>query len=66
MFGFGLVWFWFVFDDDINLTILILMFPAWGNLANILNNQHRHVEAEEAYRNALQYRGNMADVHYNL
>ena len=24
------------------------------------------MEAEEAYRNALGYRGNMADVHYNL
>ncbi|XP_076445785.1 protein O-mannosyl-transferase TMTC2-like [Babylonia areolata] len=39
---------------------------AWGNLANVLNNEGRVGEAEEAYRNALKYRGNMADVHYNL
>lgn len=39
---------------------------AWGNLANILNNQGNTVEAENAYRQALAYRGNMADVHYNL
>ena len=41
-------------------------FSAWGNLGNILNAQRRHVEAEAAYRHALFYRSNMADVHYNL
>ena len=41
-------------------------FPAWGNLGNILNAQKRHAEAEAAYRQALLYRSNMADVHYNL
>ncbi|XP_022098339.1 transmembrane and TPR repeat-containing protein 2-like isoform X2 [Acanthaster planci] len=39
---------------------------AWGNLANILKSQGKIGEAEEAYKNALSYRGNMADVHYNL
>ncbi|KAK7461646.1 hypothetical protein BaRGS_00038595, partial [Batillaria attramentaria] len=39
---------------------------AWGNLANVLNDKGREADAEEAYRNALKYRGNMADVHYNL
>ncbi|XP_046336395.1 protein O-mannosyl-transferase TMTC2-like isoform X2 [Haliotis rufescens] len=39
---------------------------AWGNLANVWNEQGRTSDAEEAYRNALRYRGNMADVHYNL
>ncbi|XP_064605710.1 protein O-mannosyl-transferase TMTC2-like [Liolophura sinensis] len=39
---------------------------GWGNLANIYYGQGRSSEAEAAYRNALKYRGNMADVHYNL
>ena len=43
-----------------------MLFVAWGNLANVLNSQGRHTEAELAYRNALLSRANMADVHYNL
>ncbi|KAK1790404.1 hypothetical protein P4O66_014311 [Electrophorus voltai] len=39
---------------------------AWGNLGNVLKNQGKMLEAEEAYRNALYYRGNMADMLYNL
>ncbi|XP_053271328.1 protein O-mannosyl-transferase TMTC2 [Pleuronectes platessa] len=39
---------------------------AWGNLGNVLKNQGKVAEAEEAYRNALHYRGNMADMLYNL
>uniref|UniRef100_A0AAY5EZJ8 Dolichyl-phosphate-mannose--protein mannosyltransferase n=1 Tax=Electrophorus electricus TaxID=8005 RepID=A0AAY5EZJ8_ELEEL len=39
---------------------------AWGNLGNVLKNQGKMLEAEEAYRNALYYRGNMADILYNL
>ncbi|CAL1527207.1 unnamed protein product [Lymnaea stagnalis] len=39
---------------------------AWGNLANIFNDKHEKEKAEEAYKNALKYRPNMADVHYNL
>ncbi|KAM8822150.1 protein O-mannosyl-transferase TMTC2-like isoform 1-T1 [Synchiropus picturatus] len=39
---------------------------AWGNLGNVLKNQGKMEEAERAYRNALHYRGNMADMLYNL
>ncbi|XP_035283189.1 protein O-mannosyl-transferase TMTC2 [Anguilla anguilla] len=39
---------------------------AWGNLGNVLKNQGKMAEAERAYRNALYYRSNMADMLYNL
>ncbi|XP_018620928.1 protein O-mannosyl-transferase TMTC2-like isoform X1 [Scleropages formosus] len=39
---------------------------AWGNLGNVLKNQGKTVEAERAYRNALYFRRNMADMLYNL
>uniref|UniRef100_A0AAY4EFG5 dolichyl-phosphate-mannose--protein mannosyltransferase n=1 Tax=Denticeps clupeoides TaxID=299321 RepID=A0AAY4EFG5_9TELE len=39
---------------------------AWGNLGNVLKNQGKMAEAEGAYRNALHFRGNMADMLYNL
>lgn len=39
---------------------------AYGNLANILSAQGKKQEAEWAYKKALSYRSNMADVHYNL
>jgi hypothetical protein len=39
---------------------------SWGNLGNVLNNAGRTAEAEVAYRQALRFRSNMADVHYNL
>lgn len=39
---------------------------SWGNLGNVLNSQGRVTEAEEAYRQALRFRPNMAEVHYNL
>lgn len=39
---------------------------SWGNLGNVLNSQGRVIEAEEAYRQALRFRPNMAEVHYNL
>ncbi|XP_048865523.1 protein O-mannosyl-transferase TMTC2-like isoform X2 [Brienomyrus brachyistius] len=39
---------------------------AWGNLGNVLKNQGRNAEAEKAYRNALYFRRNMADMLYNL
>lgn len=42
------------------------MFTAYGNLGSILSSQGRLDEAETALRTALQYRPNMADVHYNL
>jgi len=40
--------------------------PAYGNLGSVLSSQGRVEEAEWAYRMALKYRSNMADVHYNL
>ncbi|KAM8891385.1 LOW QUALITY PROTEIN: protein O-mannosyl-transferase TMTC2 [Spinachia spinachia] len=39
---------------------------AWGNLGNVLKSQGQMEEAEQAYRNALSYRSNMADMLYNL
>lgn len=39
---------------------------AWGNLGNVLKSQSKIAEAESAYRNALYYRSNMADMLYNL
>ncbi|KAI5744374.1 hypothetical protein M8J76_001778 [Diaphorina citri] len=39
---------------------------SYGNLGSILSSQRRYQEAEQAYRMALHYRSNMADVHYNL
>ncbi|KAK2082299.1 Protein O-mannosyl-transferase tmtc2 [Saguinus oedipus] len=39
---------------------------AWGNLGNVLKSQSNISEAESAYRNALYYRSNMADMLYNL
>ncbi|XP_046890771.1 protein O-mannosyl-transferase TMTC2 [Hypomesus transpacificus] len=39
---------------------------AWGNLGNVLKNQGKMEEAEQAYRSALYYRRNMADMLYNL
>ncbi|KAL1509689.1 hypothetical protein ABEB36_004391 [Hypothenemus hampei] len=39
---------------------------AYGNLGSILNAKGRIEEAEKAFRKALDYRPNMADVHYNL
>ena len=44
---------------------LLTCFLAWGNLGNVHNNMGRLEEAEQAYKNALYHRPNMADVHYN-
>lgn len=49
-----------------HLTDTCLSLLAWGNLGNVLKNQGKMAEAERAYRNALYYRGNMADMLYNL
>lgn len=40
--------------------------PAYGNLGSVLTSQGRLKEAEWTLRKALQYRPNMAEVHYNL
>ncbi|CAG0920319.1 unnamed protein product [Notodromas monacha] len=39
---------------------------AYGNVANILSAKGMKEEAEQAYKMALSYRSNMADVHYNM
>lgn len=39
---------------------------AYGNLGSVLSSQGRVEEAEAAFRTALSYRPNMAEVHYNL
>lgn len=58
------------FVVEIFLTLIklcILLFSiAYGNLGSILSSQGRFAEAEEAFIQALRYRPNMADVHYNL
>ncbi|EFN84706.1 Transmembrane and TPR repeat-containing protein CG4341 [Harpegnathos saltator] len=43
-----------------------MLLAAYGNLGSILSEQGRVAEAEEAFVQALRYRPNMADVHYNL
>ncbi|KAJ8974815.1 hypothetical protein NQ317_010392 [Molorchus minor] len=44
---------------------LIYIVP-YGNLGSVLSSQGRVEEAEWAFRRALHFRPNMADVHYNL
>lgn len=39
---------------------------ALGNLGSVLSSQGRYDDAKAALQLALQYRPNMADVHYNL
>nr|CAD7570595.1 unnamed protein product [Timema californicum] len=39
---------------------------AYGNLGSVLSSKGRTEEAEWAFRMALRYRVNMADVHYNI
>ena len=51
-------------------TFFYFLFPslstAYGNLGNIVSAHGKKVQAEYFYRQALQHRSNMADVHYNL
>lgn len=54
-------------EEGFCLNIFTLpFFAALGNLANVLTKTGRQVEAERAFRKALELRPNMADVHYNL
>lgn len=41
-------------------------FLALGNLGNVLTQTGRYAQAEWSFRKALEFRPNMADVHYNL
>lgn len=47
-------------------THVFSIHTAYGNLGNIVSAHGRKVQAEYFYRQALQHRSNMADVHYNL
>ncbi|BES87867.1 Tetratricopeptide repeat [Nesidiocoris tenuis] len=47
-------------------TNLVFLSAAYGNLGSVLSSQGRIKEAEHAFRMALLYRPNMAEVHYNL
>ena len=49
--------------DDVCPCVFV---AAYGNLGSVLSSLGRVEEAEWAYRMALKYRSNMADVHYNL
>ena len=51
---------------DTQPEYFFLFLAAWGNLGNVLKSQSKIPEAESAYRNALYYRSNMADMLYNL
>ena len=54
---------------NVNSDYLFFYFffvSAYGNLGSILNAQGRGDEAENAYKMALKFRPNMADVYYNL
>lgn len=48
------------------INLFFCNLSAWGNLGNVLKSQGKIEEAEQAYRNALYYRSNMADMLYNL
>ncbi|EGI61632.1 Transmembrane and TPR repeat-containing protein 2 [Acromyrmex echinatior] len=54
------------FSSLILLYISMRVYISYGNLGSILSEQGRVTEAEEAFVQALRYRPNMADVHYNL
>lgn len=49
-----------------SINLFFCNLSAWGNLGNVLKSQGKMEEAEQAYRNALYYRSNMADMLYNL
>lgn len=48
------------------MVIEYCLLQAYGNLAAVLAKDHRHTEAEYAYRQALKHRPNMAETHFNL
>lgn len=41
-------------------------FAALGNLGSVLSSQARYEEAKQVLQEAIRYRPNMADVHFNL
>lgn len=54
------------YGHTVQTDLVSFGFAAYGNLANILSAHGKKTEAEWAYKKALTYRSNMADVHYNL
>jgi len=57
---------WYFINTLRHVKWSIVLILAYGNLGSILSEQGRVAEAEEAFVQALRYRPNMADVHYNL
>jgi tetratricopeptide (TPR) repeat protein len=53
-------------DRAAYVKLVLFCRTAYGNLGNVLSAKGQYDEAETSYRKALQYRPNMADVHYNL
>jgi len=53
-------------DTSAFVKLVLFCQTAYGNLGNVLSAKGQYDEAETSYRKALQYRPNMADVHYNL
>ena len=53
-------------DTAAFVKLVLFCRTAYGNLGNVLSAKGQYDEAETSYRKALQYRPNMADVHYNL
>ena len=53
-------------SDAASSQLLFLLLSALGNLGNVLTQNGRLTEAENAFKKALEYRSNMADTHYNL
>ena len=52
-----------------NLTLINIypsLLAALGNLGNVLTQKGRLIEAEHVFKKAIEFRPNMADVHYNL
>lgn len=47
-------------------TILFCSIAALGNLGSVLSAQGKYEEAKTVLLQALTYRPNMADVHFNL
>lgn len=48
------------------MVITVNVFTAFANLGVVLLESNRLTEAEWCLKRALNYRQNMADVHFNL
>ncbi|XP_052122968.1 protein O-mannosyl-transferase TMTC2-like isoform X5 [Frankliniella occidentalis] len=59
-------WDWADEEDLYRAGIAVNPPKAYGNLGSVLSSRGRLSEAEHAFRMALKFRPNMAEVHYNL